>query len=143
MIRTARRHDQPSRHLQVLPRHQEVSFASMVLTVSRPFGGAVALVVVAGEVDMLTAPLLERVAVAEVDPDTAVLLLDMAQVGSFGASGLGALLQLLDAVERMGVRLCVVCPSRPVCRVLDLVALADRFDVHPMPTAPLDVARTR
>lgn len=82
---------------------------------------------------MLTAPLFTREVEEALDPAENLLALDMAQVGFLGASGLSALVDVLDAVERTGGRLCVVLPSRAVRRALDVVGLTGRFNVYPAP----------
>lgn len=82
---------------------------------------------------MLTAPLFTREVMQALSPAENVLALDMAQVGFLGASGLSALVEVLDEVERTGGRLCVVFPSPAVRRALDVVGMAGRFNVYPAP----------
>ncbi|WP_300014970.1 STAS domain-containing protein [Pseudonocardia sp.] len=115
-----------------MPSPDEVGQASIHLAVSRLSAGAV-VVHVQGEIDMLTAPLFTREVVQVLDPTDNLLALDMARVGFLGASGLSALVDILDAVERTGSRLCVVFPSRAVRRALDVVGMPGRFNVYPAP----------
>lgn len=132
MIRPASRCDHPTRRLAVLPRWEEGDGTTLRIAVSRLFGGAV-VVYVQGEIDMLTVPELRRGLLGALDPDVTMLALDMARVGYLGASGLAALVEVLDAVEAAGGRMCVVSPSRSVRLALDIVGLSGRFNVHPAP----------
>jgi anti-sigma B factor antagonist len=88
------------------------------------------IVIVSGEIDMMTSPFLVDSVLAELDPAPDVLTLDLRAVDFFGASGLTALLTILETVERGGGRMRVAQPSRFVRRTLDSMGLAERFGVY-------------
>lgn len=90
------------------------------LTVSRHTGN-VTVLSVAGEIDMLSAPVLEDAAVVELAGAPAVLVLDLHRVTFFGGSGIAALLNVLDEACGLGVALRLARPSSVVRRVLNIV----------------------
>jgi anti-anti-sigma factor len=90
------------------------------LTVSRPTGN-VTVLSVAGEIDMLSAPVLEDAAFVELAGAPAVLVLDLHRVTFFGASGIAALRNVLEEACELGVALRLARPSPVVRRVFDIV----------------------
>lgn len=125
---TTRTRTDHSRRTQRTP--QRVGGAGSIrLTLSRPRGDTL-LVRVAGEIDQLTAELLEGVALTELDPPPEVLALDLEEVGFVGASGVAALTDIQDAVQHSG-RQCVTFPSPAVMRALEFAGVARRFDLFP------------
>jgi anti-anti-sigma factor len=111
-------------------RRRPAAAGTIRLTLSRPAEDTLH-VRVAGEIDTPTAGLLRRVALTELDPAPELVVLDVAQVVFFAAGAVTTLIDIQDTVERAGGRLCLPFPSRAVRRVLELVAVADRFGLYP------------
>ncbi|HEY2725387.1 MAG TPA: anti-sigma factor antagonist [Pseudonocardiaceae bacterium] len=93
----------------------------------------------AGEVDLVTAPLLhDRVMtvldqVPGLDQAARRMVLDMRQVSFLGSSGLAVLVELRTAAQRRDVRLQLVTTSRAVLRPLIATGLIELFEVSAEP----------
>jgi anti-anti-sigma factor len=80
---------------------------------------------VTGEVDILTAPGVERFLLAQLDraaPGTTVVV-DLSRVEVLSAAGVGALVRARHDADRRGVRLVAYPISRRARRVLDLTGV--------------------
>jgi anti-anti-sigma factor len=80
---------------------------------------------VAGEIDLLTSPALERFLryhLDDVKPGTTITV-DLSRVGLLSAVGIGVLVQTAQAARRNGVRLVVGPVSPQVRRVLALIGV--------------------
>lgn len=84
-------------------------------------------VVLEGDVDLMTAPEVER-AVAELGLDGDVALA-MDAVGFLDSSGLRMIIATQMALHDAGHRLLIVDPSAAVRRVLEITGLEDKLDV--------------
>jgi anti-anti-sigma factor len=98
------------------------------LKTSRP-DRATLSIEVTGEIDLHTSGDLQRAALADLDPEPGLVILDLRQVTFFGVSAIAALITIRDAVDGRGGHLCVY-PSPAVQRVLQPAAMEDRFDVR-------------
>ena len=101
------------------------------LSVQHPAVG-VCVVAVAGELDMLTAPLLDacvREQLATVPTD---LILDLEAVRFLGSCGLSCLLRARELVQQTtGVRLSLAgLVTRAVARLLEVTGLLEQFDTY-------------
>ncbi|MGH9279179.1 MAG: STAS domain-containing protein [Acidimicrobiales bacterium] len=85
-------------------------------------GGA--LVRVAGEVDMSTAPRLESQLLGLAENGGALITVDLAETDFLDTTGLNALVVAVKHVRTRGGDLVLRAPSRPVTRVLELSGLA-------------------
>ncbi len=96
-----------------------------------------AVVAVEGELDIATAPVLQR----EVEPLWAapmnVLTIDLEQVGFMDSSGLRALNELRTAAEERDVTFALFGVQPRVRRVLDITGMAPLFEVRTAPKARL------
>jgi anti-sigma B factor antagonist len=96
-----------------------------------------AVVAVEGELDIATAPVLQR----EVEPLWAapmnVLTIDLEQVGFMDSSGLRALNELRTAAEERGISFALFGVQPRVRRVLDITGMASMFEVRTAPKARL------
>ncbi len=89
----------------------------------------VLVVVVGGELDMLTAPDLRRAVIERLDPaSTIVLALD--GVTFLGTSGLAALIEMREHAQRTGATLRLACTERRVLRPLSIAGLHHLFEIH-------------
>jgi anti-sigma B factor antagonist len=89
------------------------------------------VVVVTGEIDMATAPMLGRELNSAIETGDGPVVLDLQEVTFFDSSGLRvAIVAHRDLGER-GRRLAVVCdPEGHVRRTFALAGLADVLDLH-------------
>lgn len=90
--------------------------------------GDIRLVTVTGEIDLASAPALERSLTKE--PEGPVVA-DLSDVGFIDSTGLRSLLSAQDIINNDGGRLVLVYGEGPVERILDLTRLNDRFESHP------------
>lgn len=91
----------------------------------------VLVVRVIGEVDMLTAPLLEQCVREQLAQGLAHLVMDLDAVGYLGAAGLGTLLAARDLALSVGSGLhLVVMRTRAVARPLAVTGLLPLFQVY-------------
>jgi anti-sigma B factor antagonist len=116
--------------------------------------GEAVVVVVAGEIDMLTAARMQEALFAQLTPRPELMVVDLEEVGFLGSMGLTALALTARAAREQGVELRVVATSRATLRPLEITgmasdlavyasreeALADRFgsrpDALPAPRTP-------
>jgi len=89
------------------------------------------LVALAGELDFYTVPGFRRGA----DPHASAgdqIVIDLAEVTLIDSAGLAALIGLRNEAERSGPgRLGLVCPHRPVLKLLEITGLEGAFSVGP------------
>jgi anti-sigma B factor antagonist len=90
-------------------------------------GGGTSKVVVSGEVDAATAPLLEQALGEAAQAAAELLVVDTGAVTFMDAAGLRVLLAALDATPGRRMRLRLDPISRPVLRVLEAAGVTDRF----------------
>jgi anti-sigma B factor antagonist len=84
------------------------------------------VLVVSGEVDMVTAPKFRTQVHATIGDATTCAFLDLRAVSFFDSTGISVLVHARDTAEAQGLDL-VVDPSECVRAILDVVALEDRF----------------
>jgi anti-sigma B factor antagonist len=101
------------------------------------------VVVVAGEIDMATAPMLQRELSAAIEGGDRAVVLDLCDVTFFDSSGLRIAIVAHRDLGEQGRRLAVVCdPAGHVRRTFGLAGMADLLDLHPSRAAALaDLAR--
>lgn len=89
------------------------------------------IVTIAGEVDMLTTPLLRAQLRHELDQARSVLIIDLSRVDFLGSSGLAVLVETKDSAALRRIPLRLVCSSREVIRPLVATGLHELFDIRP------------
>ncbi|MFG3169068.1 STAS domain-containing protein [Streptomyces sp. NPDC048200] len=89
-----------------------------------PYGDGIALVTVAGELDVETAPELRNRLADQIRAGRRHLLLDLSEVPFMDSSGINALLKAHDEAGRAGGSVCLVSPAPMVRRVLDLTGVS-------------------
>jgi anti-sigma B factor antagonist len=101
------------------------------------------VVVVTGEIDMATAPMLANELRAAIEGGAGPVVLDLVDVTFFDSSGLRVAIVAHRDLGEKGRRLAVVCdPGGHVRRTFALAGLADVLDLHPSRDAALaDLAR--
>jgi anti-anti-sigma factor len=102
------------------------------LVVQQPANG-VRVLIVDGELDALTAPLLADCLREQLAAGPAHLILDLQAVHFLGSSGLNCLLDARELVlQTPGLQLHIAgVVTRAVARPLEVTGLLERFDTHP------------
>ncbi len=95
-------------------------------TFSRAESSIGPMLVVSGEIDMVTAPKFRSHLHAVIGDASASAFLDLSSVRYFDSTGVSVLVHAQDIAEAQGVDL-VVDPSECVRVILELVALGGRF----------------
>jgi anti-sigma B factor antagonist len=97
------------------------------------------VVVVTGEIDMATAPMLGRELTSAIESGDGPVVLDLSEVTFFDSSGLRVAIVAHRALAEQGRRLAVVChPEGHVRRTFALAGLSDVLDLHPNRQAALE-----
>jgi anti-sigma B factor antagonist len=89
-------------------------------------GGGVGKVVVAGEVDLYTAPALKRSIRETIDQGTRYLLVDLSSATFIDSTTLGVLIGAVKRLRPMGGELAIAC-SDPNIRKIFAITLLDRI----------------
>lgn len=101
------------------------------LTVEHPIG-KVCMVMVDGELDMVTAPLLEACLRKQLATDPTHLILDLQPVRFMSSSGLNCLVQAHELAQTKGVQLHLAgLVTRAVARPLEVSQLLELFNTYP------------
>jgi anti-sigma B factor antagonist len=100
------------------------------LTVRRDHAADVAVVHIAGEVDLCSSDAVSTAANAALDEHPAGLVIDLLEVEFCGCSGLSALVDADEHARRAHKPLLLVCRGRVVQRPLELTGLLERFRIH-------------
>ena len=96
------------------------------------------VVVVTGEIDMATAPMLGRELTAAIESGDGPVVLDLSDVTFFDSSGLRVAIVAHRELGERDRRLAVVCkPEGHVRRTFALAGLSDVLDLHPSRDAAL------
>jgi anti-sigma B factor antagonist len=101
----------------------------LMTVASRVILSGAVVVVVHGEVDRATCPLLQDRLIAHVR-STHHLIVDLGGVSFFGAAGLTVLVVVREAALLANCRPCVVARTRSVRQPLTITGLADVLDLH-------------
>ncbi|WP_233223432.1 STAS domain-containing protein [Amycolatopsis sp. CA-128772] len=89
------------------------------------------VVVAAGDLDMATAPVLRREALAAVADSPPGLIVDLAEVKFCGSAGLQVLSELVTSTADGGSAFAVVATQYAVLRALQVTRLDATLSVHP------------
>jgi anti-sigma B factor antagonist len=89
------------------------------------------VVLLRGELDLATAPELQRELLGLLDHPCASLTLDLGELTFLDSSGLGALYRVRQAADAGSVALRLEAVPAHVMRVLDVTAMAGLFDLDP------------
>lgn len=111
------------------------------LRVTRPAPDSVVLHV-EGEVDTLTAPILDIAVEMQLDTAPANLVLDFTGVSFLGSRGLAVLIRAANAAAERDIRLALVTESRAVLRPLDVTRTTKYFTIHPSVETALAYGRS-
>ena len=100
------------------------------MTLSTARTGSVAVLSVNGEVDMTSAPLLEKEALGLLDTDITGLVVDLSRVDFLASMGIALLVELSKrAADAVGFA--VVAHGSATARPLELLGLGDVLAIHP------------
>jgi anti-anti-sigma factor len=88
------------------------------------------VVALCGESDMNTVGQVRDVLAAQVRSGTRRVVLDLSGLRFMGSLGMHALLGAEEALTARGATMALVCPQRPVARVLELTGTDQRIPVY-------------
>ena len=96
------------------------------------------VVSVAGEVDLATAPLLERTLLGVADGRTGELIVDLTACSFLDSRGLRALMETRKRFDRSNRRLALVLSNPNVLKIFQITHLDELFEIHPSLNAAVD-----
>lgn len=91
----------------------------------------VVVLMVRGEVDLCTGPMLRERLLAHLRSNGPQLVIDLTGVSFLGAAGLTVLVTVREAASVAGIEMCVVAHTRPVLLPLLITRMDSVFDIHP------------
>jgi anti-anti-sigma factor len=112
------------------PRNDEGSPAEGFLRFRYARSGTAETLYVTGELDIATAPALERTVAGAVDGQGGEFRLDISALTFMDSTGANAVLRVHRRVESLGRQLVVVSPAGPVRGVFELLGLDSVLDVQ-------------
>jgi anti-sigma B factor antagonist len=89
-----------------------------------------AVISVAGEVDLYTAPELKRELVAVIDEGVRRVVVDLSQATFIDSTTLGVLLSGVKRLRPVGGELAVVCTDRNIRKIFEITLLDRVFTIH-------------
>jgi anti-anti-sigma factor len=98
------------------------------LAISAISGDGSAVVRLAGELDMSTAPRAEQALVDELGPGSRTLIVDLRSLDFCDAAGLRAFVRARRRAQEVGAKVRLVHPNRLVRRVLEIAELSGLVD---------------
>ncbi|MET8944693.1 STAS domain-containing protein [Streptomyces sp. NPDC004542] len=104
---------------------------SLLDTTVRYTGDGTAVVSVAGDVDLHTAPTLRANALAVVEQGVPHLVLDLARVDFVDSTGLSTLIGLLQAAQEAGGSLRLAAIPDRLARMVTMTGISQLLPVHP------------
>lgn len=103
--------------------------ASEIRITIRP--GGERLIEAIGDIDMMTAPALDKAVEESLRARPAVLVINLSGVTFLASSGLASLMSALESSGATGAALRLVCTEQRVLRPMELTGLIELFDVYP------------
>ena len=90
-----------------------------------------AIVTIAGELDLATAPRVRAALESELLERAEAVVVDLKEVTFMDSSGLAALLNFERDMGMRSRRLAIACPEGAARLLLDVTGVAERLDLHP------------
>jgi anti-anti-sigma factor len=112
-----------------MPNPSEVTGNQAQCTVDERWHETTVIVSCAGEIDMLTAPILERGVEIALQRGPAAMIVDLTHVDFLASCGMGVLMTAHEACSP-AVQFAVVADSAMTSRPMRLIGLTDIIDVH-------------
>ena len=100
-------------------------------------GGPTERLALSGELDMLSAPILERELRAAARRHPRRIVLDLRELTFMDVSGLRAILDAARSARRDGASLAIANPMPHIVRLLELTAIDQTLEVVGRPLAPV------
>ena len=91
----------------------------------------VCVVAIAGELDMVSSPVLDAAVAQQLAPLPVMLILELSGVRFLGSAGLASLMAVREGAMAVGASLRLVCAGPAVLRPMDLTGLTELFEVYP------------
>jgi anti-sigma B factor antagonist len=100
------------------------------VTLERSTNG-VAVVILAGEVDLYTAPQFREVLLQTIDDGAVRVVIDLTDVSFIDSTALGVLVSAGKRLQQSAGRLAIGCPDEKIRRILEITGLDTVFAVFP------------
>lgn len=84
-----------------------------------------------GELDLYTAPRLERAVLEQLDRGERHVVIDLSRTSFIDSSGIGAFVKLARAVNERGGHLKLTSPTRQVARLFEISGVHQVVDISP------------
>lgn len=101
---------------------------------SKELDGSVTLLTIRGELDMNTAPELERSLDAAAEAEAPAILIDLSECEFIDSTGVALIIRTWQRVDRDGGggngRLVLCCPNNQVRRLLDITGVESSISMH-------------
>jgi anti-sigma B factor antagonist len=101
----------------------------LVISEERP-APEVAVIAIAGQVDLYSAPELKRAVTRAIEDGAKQLVIDLTQTGFMDSSGLGVLVGAMKRLRQGGGSVDVVAPDDGIKRLFDLAGLTSVFPIY-------------
>jgi anti-sigma B factor antagonist len=96
---------------------------------SLPFEGR-AVVALAGEIDLFTAPHFDEALVGVIDAGARRVVVDLSEVTFIDSTAVGVVIGGVRRLRAVGGAIDIVCPSENIRRILELVGLDRVVTIH-------------
>jgi anti-sigma B factor antagonist len=110
------------------------------VTLERPTDD-VAVVILAGEVDLYTAPRFREVLLQSIDDGAEHVVIDLTDVSFIDSTALGVLVSGGKRLQQTAGRLAIGCPDEKIRRILEITGLDTVFAVYPTREAAVEAQR--
>ncbi len=102
-----------------------------VLNINKTWNGAVAILAVAGVIDMFTVPQFKAALSAAIAGKPTSLIVDLSDIEFLSSAGMSALVWIHNQADEAGIGFGVAADSPSTSRVIRLVGLAHALNLHP------------
>ncbi len=103
----------------------------MELALTHRSEGGVSVLGVEGEVDVSSAPQLQRELSALQEAGARSVIVDLTAVGFLDSTGLGALVAARAVAAEAGGTIALVCDQERILKLFTITGLDGAFDIHP------------
>jgi anti-sigma B factor antagonist len=93
--------------------------------------GGAAVIVLAGEVDLYTAPRFKDALFQAIDEGAPFVIIDLTEVSFIDSTGLGVLVSGGRRLQQSAGALAIGCPDERIRRILEITGLDTVFGVYP------------
>ena len=97
----------------------------------REWHGRTKIILVTGEVDMYSCPVVQEAVAASLIKKPDAIILDLAGTDFLGSAGISVLIRAREQADDVGIGFGVVADTPATSRIIDLLGLGDVLNLHP------------